>query len=45
MVNLEPKVLLDLLGPGYVTDCRARENLNIYCFLQCKPVFYRALLV
>lgn len=45
MVNLEPKVLLDLLGPGYVTDCKVRENLDIDYFLQCKPVFYRALLV
>lgn len=45
LVGLDPKVLLDLLGPGYVADCKVRENLDIDSFLQCKPVFHRALLV
>lgn len=41
---MDPKVLLDLLGPGYGTNYEVRKNLDVYVvFLQ--PVFCRALLV
>lgn len=29
-MNLDPKVLLDLLGPGYGTNYKLRKNLDAY---------------
>lgn len=42
-MNLDPKVLLDLLGPEYVVDCERQRPASF--FPQCNPVPYRVLLV